>query len=158
MLQVSQNHTPGYINTEKNLHGLIWKFVGNKKCNIALFSSRVKAGFPSPADDHLERQLDLNEFLIKHPAATYFVRVSGDSMIGAGIHHNDLLIVDRSLSWRNGNIVIAEIDGQLTLKRLKKVNNNFFLVAENKDFPAIALKPENEVVIWGVVTNVIHSV
>ena len=82
-----------------------------------LFSSGVSAGFPSPADDYIDRQLDLNELLIKKPAATFFIRVAGDSMIGAGIHHDDILIVDRSLEPANNKIVIAVVDGELTVKR-----------------------------------------
>jgi DNA polymerase V len=119
----------------------------------------VHAGFPSPADDFLEGHLDLNEYLINHPAATYYVRVKGESMINAGIHDGDLLIVDRSLEPRDNKVVIAVVDGQLTVKRLKKLKNQqFVLVAENPDFPAIAVNEENNISIWGIVTNVIHPV
>jgi DNA polymerase V len=126
---------------------------------IPYLSSAVHAGFPSPADDFLEGHLDLNEYLIHHPAATYYVRVKGESMINAGIHDGDLLIVDRSLEPRHNKVVIAVVDGQLTVKRLKKLKNqHFVLVAENPDFPAITVNEKSNVSIWGVVTNVIHSV
>ena len=114
--------------------------------------------FSSPADDFLERHLDLNEYLIPHPSATYFVRVKGESMINAGIHDGDLLIVDRSVEPRDNKVVIAIIDGQLTVKRLKKHDHKFILVAENPTFPPIELNEESNVGIWGVVTNVIHPV
>lgn len=126
---------------------------------IPYVSSAVHAGFPSPADDFLEGQLDLNEYLIHHPSATYYVRVKGESMINAGIHDGDLLIVDRSLEPRENKVVIAVVDGQLTVKRLKKLKNKkFVLVAENPDFPPIEVNEENNVSIWGIVTNVIHPV
>lgn len=126
---------------------------------IPYLSSAVHAGFPSPADDFLEGHLDLNEYLIDHPAATYYVRVKGESMINAGIHDGDLLIVDRSLEPRDNKVVIAIVDGQLTVKRLKKLKNQqFVLIAENPDFPAIEVNEENNVSIWGIVTNVIHAV
>lgn len=126
---------------------------------IPYLSSAVHAGFPSPADDFLEGHLDLNEYLIDHPAATYYVRVKGESMINAGIHDGDLLIVDRSLEPRDNKVVIAIVDGQLTVKRLKKLKNQqFVLIAENPDFPAIEMNEENNVSIWGIVTNVIHAV
>jgi len=98
---------------------------------LPLFLSSVKAGFPSPADDFVETRLDLNEYLIDHPEATFFVRVSGDSMIRAGIHTGDILIVDRSLEPKNNDIVIAIIDGEFTVKRLKKYGDRVFLVPEN---------------------------
>ena len=117
----------------------------------------VEAGFPSPADDYSERRLDLNEHVIKHPSATYFVRASGDSMTGAGIFNGDLLIVDRSLEPVHGKVVIAEVDGQLTVKRLVKLKDYFSLQPENSNYPPIELEEGNEVVVWGVVTHVLHD-
>jgi len=125
---------------------------------LPLYSTRVAAGFPSPADDYIEARLDLNEHLIKHPAATFFVRVEGNSMIGAGIHENDILIVDRSIKPTDGKVVIAVINGELTVKRLKLAQNKVFLLPENDLFAAIEINEEMEFNIWGVVTNVIHSV
>ncbi len=121
-----------------------------------LFLSGVSAGFPSPAENYIDRKLDLNELLIKHPAATFFVRVAGDSMVNAGIHHDDILIVDRSLDAVSGSIVIAVYNGELTVKRLQKTGAATRLVAENPDYPALLLTGENSCEIWGVVTSVIH--
>ena len=123
-----------------------------------LFVEKVAAGFPSPAEDYIEGRIDLNEHLIAHPAATFFVRVSGDSMINAGIHPNDILIVDRSIEPAHGKIVIAAVDGLLTVKRLFRRHGFIQLVPENPDYPAIKIKSQQELMIWGVVTNVIHQV
>ncbi len=125
---------------------------------LPFYGSTISAGFPSPADDYLESELNLNELLIKHPSATFFVRASGESMIEAGIHHQDILVVDRSLEPTNGRIVIAVINGQLTVKRLKKtLRGKIYLMPENKEFSAIEVNAEQDIYIWGVVTNVIHS-
>lgn len=121
------------------------------------FSSRVSAGFPSPADDYVEGELDLNRHLIKHPAATFFVRVSGDSMIGAGIHSGDLLVVDRAVEPTTGKIVVAIVDAEMTVKRLQKRDGRPFLMAENDAYAPIAITEDNDVEVWGVVTAVIHE-
>lgn len=121
-----------------------------------LFLSGVSAGFPSPADDYLDRKLDLNEHLIKNPAATFFVRVAGDSMTGAGINDDDILVVDRSLEPANGKIVIAVINGELAVKRLLKNNGTCQLVAENPHYPALEISEDTPLEIWGVVTYAIH--
>ncbi|MDD3619752.1 MAG: translesion error-prone DNA polymerase V autoproteolytic subunit [Desulfobulbaceae bacterium] len=122
-----------------------------------LFLSGVSAGFPSPAEDYVDRTLDLNELLIKNPAATFFVRVAGDSMTGAGIHHDDILVVDRSLEPVSNNIVIAVYDGELTVKRLVRDKNGLRLVAENPNYPPLEITEENGCEIWGVVTSVVHQ-
>lgn len=117
----------------------------------------VAAGFPSPADDFLEKGLDLNELLVHHRAATFFVRVSGDSMIGAGIHSGDLLIVDRSLDAINKRVVIAVVDGQMTVKRISRKGKTVRLLAENPDHSPITIEEGTRLEIWGVVTHVIHN-
>ncbi len=122
-----------------------------------LYSSHVRAGFPSPADDYIETYLDLNEHLIKHPAATFFVTASGDSMTGAGIQSGDMLIVDKSLDASHGKIVIAAIDGELTVKRLSRQGGRVQLLPENDAYKPIDITDEQDLVIWGVVTHVIHS-
>jgi DNA polymerase V len=126
-------------------------------CPLPLFSGKVSAGFPSPADDYIEKSLDLNELLIQKPAATFFVRAEGDSMLGAGIHPNDILVVDRSLDPLSGKVVICAINGELTVKRLKKHSGMIVLVAENPLYADIIINSETDLVIWGVVTNVIHA-
>lgn len=137
----------------------VMTFVEHAGYQLPIYSSKVPAGFPSPADDFIEGALDLNQHLIKHPAATFIVRASGKSMINAGIHDNDILIVDRSVKPVPGKIVIAAIDGQLTVKRLHKTKEGtLWLMPENPDFHPIEIKEGNDMVIWGVVTNVIHAV
>lgn len=123
---------------------------------LNLYSSSVQAGFPSPADDYVEKTLDLNDHLIDHPAATFFVRVSGDSMMGAGIHHDDILVVDRSLQPKDRDIIIAVLNGELTVKRLKVGEGGTILRPENPDYPDISIHEEMDFCIWGVVTSVIH--
>lgn len=136
----------------------VLQYVRNKCYVLPFYGCAVPAGFPSPADDHLDGNLDLNDFLIHHPSATFFVRASGESMTGAGIHDGDVLIVDRSLEATNGRIVIAAIDGELTVKRLRKQVDKVYLEPENPDYPVIELNEAQETLIWGVVTNVIHAV
>jgi DNA polymerase V len=125
--------------------------------NLPIYHSAVAAGFPSPAENDIEEKLDLNELLVKHPAATFFLRVAGSSMIGAGIHHNDILVVDRSLEAAHGKIVIAALNGELTVKRLHIAKGAVHLMADNPDYPPIAVSADMELHIWGVVTSVIHA-
>jgi DNA polymerase V len=129
-----------------------------EKLELPLFLESVSAGFPSPADDYLENKLDLNQHLIKNPPATFFVRVTGDSMVDAGIYSGDILVVDRSLNPKDGNIVIAVINGELTVKRISMGKNKIFLLPENQKFKPIEITGEMSFEVWGVVTTVIHSV
>tara|TARA_B100001109_G_C18477036_1_gene296181 strand:- start:45 stop:494 length:450 start_codon:yes stop_codon:yes gene_type:complete len=128
----------------------------DKELNIPYFESSVSAGFPSPAEDHMHSKLDLNELLVEHPSATYYVRVIGDSMLGAGIVSGDLLVVDRSIEVKNNCIVVAHIDGDFTVKRIKKVKNKMFLLAENKNYKPIEITKEMDFELFGVVTHSIH--
>jgi len=123
----------------------------------SLFETRVSAGFPSPAADYEEDKLDLNEHLIKHPAATFFVRTIGDSMVGAGIHCGDLLVVDRSLEPRDKSIVIAVVNGDLTVKRIRIKKKKITLEPENETYSIQEINENMEFEVWGVVTNVIHT-
>jgi DNA polymerase V len=125
---------------------------------LPLFIGKVAAGFPSPADDYVDKTLDLNELLIQKPAATFFVRAQGESMLGAGIHPNDILVVDRSIEPVPGKIVICALNGELTVKRLAREHEQWQLKAENPAYTAIPLTDDLDLVIWGVVTNVIHAV
>ncbi len=127
------------------------------ECKRPLFLVPVSAGFPSPADDYIENSLDLNKHLIKHPAATFFVSVKGDSMIDAGIHSGDILIVDRSLDATDKKVVIAVIDGEFTVKRISRVGGKVYLLPENKDFSSTEITESIDFTILGVVTNVIHA-
>ena len=123
--------------------------------SFPLFSARISAGFPSPADDHLEGELDLNELLIKNGPATFFVRARGDSMDGekkATIQDGDLLIVDKSQTPKTGDVVIACLEGAFTVKRLRCTEKGIWLLPENKSYPEIHVEEGQEFCIWGVVT------
>ena len=121
------------------------------------YTCRVAAGFPSPADDHLEGPLDLNAHLVAHPAATFVVRVAGDSMTGAGIRDGDLLVVDRAREAKSGAIVVAVVDGALTVKRLRVGRQGVRLEPENPAYKPIVVREDAELVIWGVVAHAIRS-
>ena len=131
--------------------------INSKNLKIPLLSDYVSAGFPSPADDYTEENIDLNEYLISNPFSTFFLRVKGDSMINAGIKDKDLIIVDKSLTAKPGNIIIAMIDGEFTVKRLSMKNNELYLKAENQSYPDFKFKNHIDVQIWGVVIYSIHS-
>tara|TARA_Y100001970_G_C13663642_1_gene569566 strand:+ start:81 stop:506 length:426 start_codon:yes stop_codon:yes gene_type:complete len=132
-------------------------FIKNQKINIPIFMDKISAGFPSPASDYIENNLDLNEYLISHPAATFIVKANGSSMSNSHIQSGDLLIVDRSLTPKHNSIVIASIFGDLTVKQFKKKNGTMFLISTNSQYPNFEVKEEMECFIWGVVTYVIHS-
>jgi DNA polymerase V len=117
----------------------------------------VSAGFPSPADDYVESRIDLNQHLIRHPAATFFVRVSGDSMTGAGIQNGDLLIVDRSAECVSGCIVVARVHDEFTLKRVRKEGDRVFLVPENHLYPTIEVTEGSDFEIWGRVVGSVRE-
>ena len=123
---------------------------------LPLFFSKVHAGFPSPADDFMDNRLNLNDYVITNPRSTYFVKVSGDSMIGAGIFPGDTLIVDRSLSATNNSIVIAMVDSEFMVKRLKRHQGEIYLISENSKYPPIQVK-DPDMIIWGIVTYTIHK-
>lgn len=128
------------------------------RVDLPLVTARVAAGFPSPADDYVDERLDLNALLVKHPAATHFVQVEGDSMIEAGIHSGDILIVDRALEPADGKVVIAVMDGELTVKRVRRQRGRLYLMPENEAFAPIEVRDNADFKIWGVVTFVIHTV
>lgn len=125
---------------------------GNPPLRIPLFSHTIEAGFPSPADDYVEGRLSLDEHLVQHREATFFVRARGNSMVGAGIFDGDLLVVDKSLNPASGDIVIAVVDGDLTVKRLVVAHGQVTLKAENSRFRDIEFKDGQELQVWGVVT------
>lgn len=121
------------------------------KLNIPLFSSQVAAGYPSPAEDHVDETLDLNEYMVQRPDTTFMLRVEGESMKDVGILPNDILVVDRSIRAGHNKIVIAALDGELTVKRLFHRGSLIKLLPENSAFPEIELESEADLVIWGVV-------
>src|SRR5210317_453968 len=128
-----------------------------KPTPITLFSHKVPAGFPSPADDHAEKRLDLNEYLINQAESTFFVRIKGDSMVDAGILDNDIVIVDRSKSAAINDIVLASIDGEFTVKVLTKNNKGPYLMPANKEFKPIYIEEGSQFEIWGVVTGSVRK-
>lgn len=127
------------------------------KLSVPLFSTRIRAGIPAPADEERPQRIDLNRHIIKNPLATFFIFVQGDSMIEDGIRDGDLLVVDRSLPVRNGSVVIAYLDGEFTVKRYKQERGRLYLVPANPDFASIEIKKDQEFEVWGVVKTVIHS-
>ena len=129
----------------------IWLADDSRNIELPYYDTRVQAGFPSPAEDHLEESLDLNTLVIDNPSATFFVRVAGESMRGIGITDGDILVVDRSIeSWEN-RIVVAVIDSEFTIKRFTKRNGTVVLEAENPDYPSIRITEEIDFSVWGVV-------
>lgn len=138
-------------------HGGAVVHIKNNYANIPLFSEAVSAGFPSPAEDYIEQSLDLNELCIKRPAATFFVRVQGDSMIDAGIYSDDMLVIDRSIPATHGDIVIAGLHGEFTVKELQ-LRPRPCLMPKNSAYSPIDIPEGSELDIFGVVTHVIRSV
>ncbi|MDX1587842.1 MAG: translesion error-prone DNA polymerase V autoproteolytic subunit [Oleiphilaceae bacterium] len=136
----------------------VWlgRSVAHRLLPIPFFCERVAAGFPSPAQGYVEKTLDLNELCVRHPAATFFVRAQGDSMTGVGIYPNDVLVVDRALAPRHGDIVIAGIDGEFTVKELQ-LHPSPRLLPRNPAYAPIAIPEGSEMEVFGVVTNVIRQ-
>ncbi len=122
------------------------------------FDAGISAGFPSPAEDFKEQRLSLDKELVKNKEATFYARVSGQSMIGAGLDDNDLLVIDRSIEPSNNKIAVCFLDGEFTVKRLKVDRDEVWLKPENPNYPIIKITSENDFVIWGIVTNVIKKV
>ena len=134
----------------------IYKFNNKKSADVGLYVSSISAGFPSPAEDHIDVSLNLNDYLVKHPSSTFYIYVKGDSMIGAGIYDGDLMVVDRSLEPQSNNVIVAVIDGEFTVKRIHKNNKQIYLLPDNKHYKRILIKKDMDFQIWGVVTHSIH--
>ncbi|QLG44767.1 LexA family protein [Costertonia aggregata] len=128
------------------------------KTQVAFINSGISAGFPSPADDFKETRISLDKTLIKNEEATFYARVEGKSMIGAGLDDGDLLVIDRSLEPEHDKIAVCFIDGEFTVKRLKVEKDAVYLMPENKSYKPIKVTQENNLLIWGIVTYVIKSV
>ena len=136
----------------------VMEIIEGESYELPLFSGKVQAGVPEMTDDYIEGTVNLNNLLIPNPSKTFFARATGDSMIDIGIHSNDTMVVDRSLTPKNGNIIIAALNGELTVKKLLiKTDNSIFLMPENQQFSPIEITEENDFHIWGVVTNSIRS-
>ena len=131
--------------------------IQRERVGLPLYLAPVEAGFPSPAEDYLDRRLDLHEHLVRNEAATFFLRAHGESMLGAGIHDGDLLIVDRSMDAAHRKVVIAALDGELTVKRLLHREGRVLLAPENPRFEPIDITESESVHLWGVVTYVVHK-
>ena len=125
------------------------------KLSLPFVQSGISAGFPSPAMDFMEQSIDLNQQLIKHPSSTFYGRVSGQSMKNAGINDGDLLIIDKSLEAKDNRIAVCFIDGEFTIKRIKRDLNCVWLLPENEKYKPIQVTADNELIIWGIVTHVI---
>lgn len=125
---------------------------------LPLILWQVSAGFPSPAEDHVDQHLDLNDLVMRNEAATFMMRVAGRSMEEAGISDGDIIVVDRSKEVRQRAIVIAYLDGEFTVKRIARMNGHIYLVAEHEDYDPIVITDEMDFIVWGVVTHVIHNV
>lgn len=128
-----------------------------KSTELPLYTNSISAGFPSPAEDFIDKKLDLNEYLIKNPLTTFFVKVSGNSMINAGIYDGDILIVDKSIDASNNKIIIGVINGEFTVKRISKKNNKLFLLPANDNYDPIEVTEQMDFKIWGVVVHSIHK-
>ena len=130
---------------------------GDVRTTAPLYSSRPAAGFPAPGDDQVERVLDINDLVVRHPASTFFVRVAGDSMEGAGIFSGDVLVVDRAVEARDGTIVVAAVNGEMVVKRLVKRSGRQELHSENEQYAPIILGDEDECYVWGSVTGSVRQ-
>ncbi len=124
---------------------------------LPLYTSRPQAGFPAPGDDQVEKVLDINDLVVRHPSATFFVRVEGDSMEGAGIFTGDVLVVDRSITPKDGSIVVAAVFGEMVVKRLKAQGNTHILASENAEYEPIVVTGEDDCFLWGVVVGSIRQ-
>ena len=131
--------------------------MGEKVLDIPFYQFNVPAGFPSPAENFMDLDLNLQDYLVQNPSATFCVRVTGDSMQNAGILSGDVMVVDRSLEPKNNTIVLAVLDGEFTVKRIQKKREELFLNPENKDFKPIKVTEEMNFQVWGVVTHIIHK-
>ncbi len=153
----SLNQTPHQGTEPATLVESIFQPEHRTKYRVPLYLNPIAAGFPSPTEDYIEGKIDLNRHLVKHPESTFLVRVTGESMQNAGIHSHDLLVVDQAIEPTSGKIIIAVINGELTVKRLRKHRNKLWLMPENPDYQPIEIDENIDFHIWGVVTNVIHA-
>lgn len=141
--------------TNKNL--IFFRVDTSIKLSLPFADGGVKAGFPSPAQDYIDASIDLNKELVKHPASTFFGRVSGDSMIDAGLHDGDIIVIDKSIKPQNGNIAVCFIDGEFTVKYIELHKDHIMLLPANDKYSPIKVTPENNFIVWGIVTYCIQN-
>ena len=125
--------------------------------DIPLYGDAVPAGFPSPADDYLDMDLNLHDYLVQHPSATFCVKAIGDSMVDAGIKSSDVMVIDRALTPKNNDIILAVIDGEFTVKRIKKNDDELYLIPANENYRPVKITEDMDFQVWGVVTFIIHK-
>src|SRR5574344_322058 len=147
--------SPVKLNQSETLE--LYSALTDSALTIPMASNKISAGFPSPAEDFIDTGIDLNQFLIKHSASTFFGRVKGDSMINVGISDGDLLIIDKSLDPQNGKLAVCFIDGEFTVKRMQIEQDKCYLMPENDAYKPSPVTSENKFLIWGIVTHVIKS-
>lgn len=144
-----------YLNTSKKL-----QFYAIEEASfdeITLYGDSVPAGFPSPADDYLDMDLNLHDYLVQHPSATFCVRAIGDSMVDAGIQSSDVMVIDRALKPKNNDIILAVVNGEFTVKRIKKSEDELYLMPANENYKPMKITEEMNFQVWGVVTFIIHK-
>ena len=144
-----------YLNTNKKLQ--FYAIEEASLDSLPLYGDAVPAGFPSPADDYLDMDLNLHDYLVQHPSATFCVRAIGDSMIDAGIQSSDVMVIDRALSPKNNDIVLAVVDGEFTVKRIKKNDEVLYLMPANENYRPMKITEDMNFQVWGVVTFIIHK-
>ena len=125
--------------------------------DIPLYGDAVPAGFPSPADDYLDMDLNLHDYLVQHPSATFCVKAIGDSMVAAGIKSSDVMVIDRALTPRNNDIILAVVNGEFTVKRIKKNDDELYLIPANENYRPVKITEDMDFQVWGVVTFIIHK-
>ena len=135
----------------------IYSALSESVLELPFIEGGISAGFPSPALDFIDLKIDLNKHVVKHPSSTFYGRVKGVSMIEAGIHDGDLLVIDKSLEPKHGKIAVCYIDGEFTVKRIQLNAGQCWLMPANKDYKPIQITAENELLIWGIVTHVIKA-
>ena len=144
-----------FLNTNNKLN--FYTIEDSSLGDIPLYGDAVPAGFPSPADDYLDMDLNLHDYLVQHPSATFCVKAIGDSMIDAGIQSSDVMVVDRALTPKNNDIVLAVVNGEFTVKRIKKNEEELYLMPANENYRPMKITEDMDFQVWGVVTFIIHK-
>ncbi len=144
-----------YLNTSEKLQ--FYAIEEASFDDVLLYGDSVPAGFPSPADDYLDMDLNLHDYLVQHPSATFCVRAIGDSMVDAGIQNSDVMVIDRALTPKNNDIILAVVNGEFTVKRIKKSEDELYLMPANENYKPMKITEGMNFQVWGVVTFIIHK-